>query len=62
MLYPSVARLREVSLEIAHAVMRDVVESGLAASMDSAEIDARLEAGMWTPGYPDYELAPVRET
>ena len=57
MLYPSIGRLREVSIEIARAVIEDAVNSGLVVAMDEAEIEARLQAGMWTPGYSNYELA-----
>jgi len=56
MLYPSIGRLHEVSIKIAQAVMRDAVNADLVAEMDEAEIEVRLQAGMWAPRYPDYEL------
>jgi malate dehydrogenase (oxaloacetate-decarboxylating) len=62
MLYPSVGRLNEVSIEIARAVIRDAVDTHLVDALDDAEIENRLKAGMWTPSYPDYEPAPIRET
>ena len=62
MLYPCIGRLHEVSIKIAHAVMEDAVEQELVAFMDATQIKARLQAGMWKPDYPDYELAPIRET
>ena len=62
MLYPSIGRLPEVSTEVAHAVILDAVDTQLVGAMREADIAATLEAGTWSPVYPAYELAPVRET
>jgi hypothetical protein len=51
-LYPGIHRLREVSIEIARAVMRHAP-----ANVSESEIEARLQAGMWSPQYRDYALA-----
>jgi len=52
MLYPGIHRLREVSIDIARAVMGHG-----AASMSQSDIESRLQAGMWSPRYRDYALA-----
>jgi len=51
-LYPGIHRLREVSIEIARAVMAHDT-----ASLSQSDIEARLQAGMWSPQYRDYALA-----
>jgi malic enzyme len=56
LLFPSVARLRAVSCEIAAAVVRQAVREGVAAVEDH-EIEARVRAAMWEPDYRAY--APV---
>jgi len=55
LLYPPISRLEKVSLDIARAVIKDAVASGLVAHLDDAQIDARLMAGTWSPTYSDYE-------
>ena len=52
MLYPGIHRLREVSIDIARAVMGHG-----AAGMSQSDIESRLQAGMWSPRYRDYALA-----
>lgn len=54
LLYPSVARLRDVSGVVAAAVMKEAVQTGLCNTLDEAAIQARLEAGTWSPVYRPY--------
>ena len=50
MLYPAIARLREVSLEVARAVAVQAIEQG--HSNQSPEgLKSRIEAEMWVPDY-----------
>jgi malate dehydrogenase (oxaloacetate-decarboxylating) len=52
LLYPSVSRLREVSAQVAVAVMRQAAVEGRCAGGD--DFEKRVEAAMWLPRYPDY--------
>lgn len=56
-LYPSMSRLREVTREVAAAVVRRAVEEGCGEEIAADEVPARLRAAMWEPVYP--ELVPV---
>jgi malic enzyme len=54
MLYPRIGRLREVSRQVAAAVMRQAAADGDGDAIDDGEIEARLDAAVWYPDYPDY--------
>ena len=54
-LYPPVDALRSVSREIAMAVAREAVTSGLAGISQESDIPAEVDAAMWWPDYAPYE-------
>jgi malate dehydrogenase (oxaloacetate-decarboxylating) len=54
-LYPPVDDLRMVSREIAVAVAREAVDSGLAGVSHEADIPAEVDGAMWWPDYAPYE-------
>jgi malic enzyme len=54
LLFPSVARLRSVSFDIAVAVAREAVRDGVADVAPDA-IEGQVRAAMWEPNYPPYE-------
>ena len=51
-LYPPLSQLREISRDIALAVGREAINSGLAAGLDESTLHARLEDFVWQPSYP----------
>ena len=53
-LYPPVGDLRSVSRAIAIAVAREAVETGLAGIAPGHEIEALIDAAMWSPAYVPY--------
>ena len=53
LLFPSVTRLREVSKEVARAVVQQARNDNVAADTDS-DIEELLESSIWTPEYPVY--------
>jgi malate dehydrogenase (oxaloacetate-decarboxylating) len=54
LLFPSVSRLREVSIEVALAVAREAIREGVAAfELDAVECAVR--ATMWEPSYVSFE-------
>ncbi|TDJ48222.1 MAG: NAD-dependent malic enzyme [Gammaproteobacteria bacterium] len=53
-LYPAVDRLREASVEVAVAVIRDAAESGMIEPISDLEIQNLLDAGTWSPAYREY--------
>jgi malic enzyme len=53
LLFPSVARLRAVSLDIAAAVVRQAVRDGV-ADVPDGEIESLVRAAMWEPDYRAY--------
>jgi malate dehydrogenase (oxaloacetate-decarboxylating) len=55
LLYPAVKRLREVSAQVAVAVMRQAAEEGRCVGEDNYE--QRVEKAMWLPRYPQYVAA-----
>jgi malate dehydrogenase (oxaloacetate-decarboxylating) len=55
LLYPAVKRLREVSAQVAVAVMRQAAEEGRCVGEDNYE--QRVEQAMWLPRYPQYVAA-----
>ncbi|MGE3345430.1 MAG: NAD-dependent malic enzyme [Vicinamibacterales bacterium] len=56
-IFPPLAALREVSRQVAIAVGRDLVACGAAPALDDAEVERRVDAGMWTPDYLPYRPA-----
>jgi len=57
MLYPEISRLRDVSRHVAAAVMRTASQEGIGEKLDEEQIQARLEAAIWTPVYRRYVAA-----
>jgi malic enzyme len=53
LLFPSVTRLREVSKEVARAVVRQARKDNVAADTDS-DIEDMLSGAIWSPEYPVY--------
>lgn len=54
LLFPSVSRLRSVSLQIAFAVARQAVADGVTDAAES-EVEELVRRTVWTPEYPEYE-------
>jgi malate dehydrogenase (oxaloacetate-decarboxylating) len=53
LLFPSVSRLRAVSVEVAKAVVEQAVREGL-TDVARDDIEACVRRAMWTPDYPAY--------
>jgi malic enzyme len=53
LLFPSVSRLRAVSVEVAVAVARQAARDGVAGVTD--RIEQRVAETMWEPDYPEFE-------
>jgi malic enzyme len=53
LLFPSVNRLREVSKEVARAVVQQARDDNVAANTDS-DIEELLESSIWLPEYPEF--------
>ena len=62
-LYPPVADLRFVSRQIALAVAREAIDSGVAgiAPASDSELEGIVDAAMWWPAYVPYEPAITPE-
>jgi malate dehydrogenase (oxaloacetate-decarboxylating) len=56
-IYPSIARLRDVSRDVAVAVAGALVETGDVAPLTRDEIEQRVVAAMWEPVYRPYRAA-----
>ncbi len=56
-LYPSIARLRDVSRAIALAVAREAIRTGEASPLDDERLEAEVDAAMWWPAYVPYRRA-----
>ena len=56
-LYPAAHDLRRVSREIAVAVAREAVTSGVAGIAPDTDIEAAVDAAMWWPAYVPYRVA-----
>ena len=54
-LYPPVDALRSISREIAIAVAREALDSGLAGISHEVDIPAAVDGAMWWPDYAPYE-------
>lgn len=50
-LLPPVTELREVSFKVAQGVAVQACKEGLTEPLDPSEIDERIRAKMWSPGY-----------
>jgi malate dehydrogenase (oxaloacetate-decarboxylating) len=59
-LYPRLADLRRVSRAIAVAVAAEAVRSGLASVGPDQDLEALIDATMWTPDYPEAGAASTR--
>ena len=59
-LYPPVQDLRRVSREIALAVAREAIDSGLAGIAPTTDLAAAVDAAMWWPAYVPYRVAAAR--
>lgn len=55
-LYPPLAQLRRVSMEVAVAVALEAVRSGLANQGHEEDIRAEVRRAMWDPQYPEIKL------
>lgn len=55
-LYPPLRELRAISRDVAIAVGLHAMERGLAPKIEPAELEARVDAMMWTPRYPRVRL------
>jgi malate dehydrogenase (oxaloacetate-decarboxylating) len=54
LLFPSVARLRAVSVEVANAVAREAIREGVAAGAED-DVECVVRATMWEPRYLCFE-------
>ncbi|HYM83736.1 MAG TPA: oxaloacetate-decarboxylating malate dehydrogenase, partial [Candidatus Dormibacteraeota bacterium] len=54
-IYPPVAALREVSREVAIAVVRALRDAGVGRTIDDADVAGAVDAAMWWPDYLPYE-------
>ena len=57
-LYPQIADLRKISRAIAIEVAREVRDSGTSALMPDDDLEAVVDAAMWTPGYQELTHQP----
>lgn len=57
LLYPTIDRLTEVSSSVAHAVILDAIENGLAEPLTAAQIEQHLNDERWFPVYSAYKYA-----
>ena len=55
LLYPSVTRLREVSVAVAQAVLQQAVNEGACEKMTPEAIKTRIAEAIWDPDYVEYE-------
>jgi malate dehydrogenase (oxaloacetate-decarboxylating)(NADP+) len=53
-MYPSLARIREISLAIGTAVAESVFKDGFARIERPADLSAAVKAAMWEPDYENY--------
>jgi len=49
-LYPDIARLRDVSKEVAKAVVKQAIDDGI-STVDPNSLDELVEKNMWVPKY-----------
>ena len=54
MLFPEIARLRDVTKNVARAVANKAIDGGYANS-SAEEVERRLENDLWQPDYPGIE-------
>ena len=60
-IFPSLARIRDVSAHIAVAVAQRVYELELSRSEPVADLEGAVRAAMYQPVYPDYAAQPLEE-
>jgi len=60
-IYPPLRRLREVSLAVARAVARALVDTGAAPPHEPEQIERRLTSMVWEPAYRPYRPAEEPE-
>ena len=53
-LYPPLCELRSVSRAIAIAVAKEARDQGLARIVSDEDIEAEVDAAMWTPKYASF--------
>lgn len=53
-LFPAIGRMREVSLAVARAVVRQAIDEGSAQIPEDSDVDSLIAAATWTPAYPRY--------
>ncbi len=53
-LFPAISRMREVSLNVAVAVVRRAIDEGSAALPEDADVEQLIREATWTPEYPRY--------
>jgi malic enzyme len=58
LLYPTISRLYEVSLQVARAVIKCAAETELIAPISDSQIEELLAAQVWEPVYPLFEKSP----
>lgn len=56
-LLPPLLNIREVSLQVALAVAKEAVASGLSEAMSDAEVEEKVRAHVWEPVYLPYKKA-----
>lgn len=54
LLYPAVSRLRDVSAQVAHAVIRQAIDEGACPPMSEQAITSKLAEAAWEPSYVQY--------
>lgn len=57
LLFPTVTRLRSVSIEVAIAVAKQAVQDGVAC-VPNEDIEGIVRRAIWQPDYPEYSLEP----
>jgi malate dehydrogenase (oxaloacetate-decarboxylating) len=53
-LYPTLEGVRKVSREVAFAVAREAVRSGLAEPVSDSQLERKIDGKIWTPRYARY--------
>ena len=56
-LYPALEGIRNLSRNVALAVAKEAVRSGLAESVSDSDLERRIDAKIWTPRYARYVRA-----
>ena len=56
-LLPPLDQIRNLSLQVAHAVAKEAIQSGLAPHMTDEQAKRCIENEVWTPEYVPYQPA-----